>query len=233
MITITQFGSCRSNCANSLYKSTGLNEVISYTHTTKEHLQLLDFIEGRKEFPYPFNRYCFRTSIISQPSNVEWRASYAEALKSTDLFLVELCSTRLYMHSNYYLHHLAVDRRFDYWRNTDPEFDARSRMFRQDEGELEEEMLELEHRLRKPMIFLTHFDAGVNGMPLLLRRRELIQAVERIGRCHGLHVFNPSVVLGKYKQSEVLDADAGHYTMTGTMAVGELLSNKIKEVLCL
>jgi hypothetical protein len=59
-MSITLFGSCR---IARICNNNNLNEEISYTHNTKEVIQLIKFLKGELEIQFPYNMLCFRTGI--------------------------------------------------------------------------------------------------------------------------------------------------------------------------
>ena len=84
---VTPFGSCR---VEDVAHSTHLNKLTSYTHCTKETIQLIKFIKGELKFDAPHDMYCLRKSIKNgKPWTVEPAVS-PTIMKSTLQLLIIL-----------------------------------------------------------------------------------------------------------------------------------------------
>lgn len=113
-MSITLFGTCRINgIANN-----NLNNLINYTHSTKEVIQQIKFLMG-VSLPYPFDRLCFRTGIIENRS-ILYNSEFNNIFNKSNICVVEICSNKKYVYDNYYLHHLSVDKRFINYNNNTP-----------------------------------------------------------------------------------------------------------------
>jgi hypothetical protein len=113
---ITLFGSCR---LNNLHYLNNLNNITNYTHSTKEVIQLIKFLKGEMNFPIPYNRLCFRSAILNN-NYVEYNEIYNTIFANTNIFVIEICSIKKYMHNGYYMHHLPFDKlwhKFDNYQN--------------------------------------------------------------------------------------------------------------------
>ena len=85
---ITLFGSCRINGVNN---NNNLNNMINYTHSTKEVIQLINFLTGDSEIPSPYNKLCFRTAICNNIPIV-FKDEYKQLFIDTKVFIIEICS---------------------------------------------------------------------------------------------------------------------------------------------
>ena len=97
-----------------------LNNLISYTHSTKEVIQLIKFLKRELVIPEPYNKYCFRTAI-TENKFISCNDTYNKLFTDTNTFIIEICSSKKYIHNNFYLHHLSVDKRFGRYNETDVE----------------------------------------------------------------------------------------------------------------
>jgi hypothetical protein len=107
-MSITLFGTCR---INGIKNNNNLNNLINYTHSTKEVLQQIKFLLGEKYFPSPFDKLCFRTGITKN-SPILYNTTFNELFEKSTVCVIEICSDKKYMYDDFYLHHLCVDKRF-------------------------------------------------------------------------------------------------------------------------
>lgn len=254
---LTLLGSCRLNGIKRHFNTTNLNEQITYTHSTKEHIQLIKFISGKQPLPLPpYNWYCFRTSIM-QPRKIYekhfgdpkgdalpnyWKANkidcgiqintnHINQFNNTTHFIVEICSNALYISNNYFLHHLAVDPRFDEYRLTDLDIINNTIKKYQNIEEIKSDILELKNLLQpKKMVIVTHINAK-NGNTVLNRRDNLIQTLEIICKEYNISIINPTMILEHNRQDRILTNDLGHYTPYGEQVVGSLFKREIEKIL--
>lgn len=62
-MSLTLFGTCR---ITNMQKNNNLNNLITYTHSTKEVIQFIKFLTGELCIPPPYNKFCFRTGICDK-----------------------------------------------------------------------------------------------------------------------------------------------------------------------
>lgn len=221
---ITQFGSCRVAELEFPCMVSGLAQWIGYTHSTAETLQMIRFIKGDLIIPHPYNRYCFRTAILStdveyrlnpQPRYISWSSDFKNLFDITDRFVVEVSSMKTYKSGGYYLHNLAVDKRDRFWKYTDHKeiFDDLT-IGLQSVDEIEYDLLEIRDALDKPMLVVSHFDATKDGL-CLDKRHQLVEILGYVCGRHNIKFYNPTSVLKDYKQSEIINDDLTHYTSLG------------------
>jgi len=113
-MSITLFGSCRLNKIN---KNNNLNNLINYCHSTKEVIQFIHFLKGKLNISEPYNKLCFRTAIIND-TFIDYHDFYNKLFLDTNIFFVEISSNKKYIHNDFYLHHLSVDKRFNNYMKT-------------------------------------------------------------------------------------------------------------------
>lgn len=159
---ISLFGSCRLLCINKYFQCTGLNESISYTHTTGEAIQLAKFINGNIEIPEEVRKYCFRTGIIHNKL-ITYTKEFQKEFQETDLFVIEVCSIKNYMYNDFHIHHLAVDKRLNYYQNTPKEITCNTRIVRQKESDIEKDLLKINNMIgNKKILIVSHINAMAN-----------------------------------------------------------------------
>ena len=142
-MSITLFGSCR---INNIKNKNNLNNDLNYTHSTKEVIQLINFLKGELVIPRPYNQLCFRTAIIKK-KYIYYEDTYNKLFGNTDTFIIEICSSKKYVHNNFYLHHLCVDKRFDYDRSTPSEILKNVIIEKQSDEEIENDILKIQKML--------------------------------------------------------------------------------------
>ena len=192
-----------------------ISDDINYTHSTKEVIQMIKILQGELIIPHPYNRFCFRTSICNK-SHIDLNESYKTRFDKSDLCVIEICSTKTYIHNQFYLHHLCVDKRFpNHTVNTPSEIINNFNIENQTENEIENDILEIQKILEnKKLIIVSHYNSTCNGK-YIKSRNNLINILDSICKKHNIHFVNPSNVLSKFSQDKVLQNDLGHYTDFG------------------
>ena len=207
----TLFGSCR---ISKIHGSNNLNRLINYTHCTKEVLQFINFLKGNLEIPYPYNISCFRTAICNNIP-IHYCKEFTDNFDRTDIFIIEICSSKKYIENNYYLHHLSVDKKRHWYHKTVNSILEKSTMETQTDEEIENDILEIQRLLHpKRIIIISHYNAKKDGK-LLESRNKLICLLDKICKKHSIYFINPTVVLQSYNQCVILKDDLGHYTNKG------------------
>jgi len=162
---VALLGTCRLLPVRRHFDCTGFDQDISYVHSTKEILQLLWFITKQIEIPDAVNRFCFRTSILNHRP-VPHSQKFVDQFNAADLFVVEVCAQKKYMFDKYVMHHLAVDQRLHYYRDTPKDVRQRTVAVHQGSDEIDEDIdkiVRLVHPRR--VLVVSHFNAMVNMAP--------------------------------------------------------------------
>jgi hypothetical protein len=204
-MSITLFGSCRIN----LPDNNNLNNLITYTHSTKEVIQYIKFLKGELIIPTPYNILCFRTAICENKC-INYEDKYNKLFMDTDLFIIEICSNKKYIHNDFYLHHLCVDKRCGEIINQTPSEILDTFIFeKQSDEEIENDILEIQKMLYpKKIIIVSHYNAIHNG-EYIKTRNHLINLLDTICKKHIIPFVNPTNVLSKYTQEQVIEDDLG------------------------
>jgi hypothetical protein len=191
-MSITLFGTCR---LDRISNHNNLNNLINYSHSTKEVIQFINFLKGELNIPNPYNKLCFRTAIC-QNTNINYDDSYTKAFDDTDIFIIEICSTKKFIHNDFYLHHLCVDTRWPEFNNRGPaEILNNVIIERQSDEEIENDILEIQKMLYpKKIIIVSHYNSKRNG-ELMNSRNNLIILLDSICK--------------KYDISSVIDVGCG------------------------
>jgi hypothetical protein len=226
-MSITIFGTCR---LNRIYNKNNLND-INYTHSTKEVIQFIRFLKGELIIPNPYNYVCFRSAICNH-GNVYYNNNFKKLFEDTKIFILEICSKKLYIHNNFYLHHLCVDKRqAGYNVNTPREILDNYVIEKQSDEEIENDILEIEKMLHpKKMIIVSHYNSKING-EYIDSRNKLINLLDHICKKHNIHFIDPTIVLSNYSQEEVMTDDLGHYTDFGINEFTNYANNYVNNIL--
>jgi len=209
---VTAFGSCRvSYVAN----NTRLSDTITYTHTTREVLQLVHFIRGHLHLQPPYDKICFRNGIL-RGGPLRWDPVFRDLYEQTDTFVVEVCSRKKYMHGGLCLHDLSVDKRFpDFNRSTPANVLEEFKLEEQTDEEIRQDLLELKATLApKRMVVVSHYNAKLGG-EYLASRNALVQLLKGVCAENAIPFLDPTEALSEFSQEAVISADLSHYTQFG------------------
>ena len=223
---ITLFGSCRISHLN--YHN-DLNNLISFTHSTKEVIQYINFLKGELIIPIPYNKLCFRTAICDN-TYINYNDLYNKLFIESDICIIEVCSSKLYMYNDFYLHQLCLDTNYEYYKNIN-EIDISDIVIKkQSDEEIECDILEIQKILYpKKIIIVSHYNSKINGK-YLSSRNHLINLLDNICKKYNIFFVNPTSVLSKYSQEEVMTNDLGHYTDIGFQEITEYLNNYVNMI---
>jgi len=220
----TLFGTCR---IKDIKNNNMLNEDINYTHSTKEVIQMIQFLKGEITLQEPFSTLCFRTGIIKNRP-ILYTEEFKKKFLESKLCIIEICSEKTYIFDKYYLHHLSVDPRFlatD--TNTPKEVLDGYVCSKLSYKEIEADILEIKKLIEpRKMIIVTHYDA-ILDTNYIEARHNLITALLQIAEKNGIYIVNPRDVLKDYGQVEVLKLDLGHYTNVGIQIFTNYMNNLV------
>jgi hypothetical protein len=225
-MSITLFGTCRINSVNN---HNDLNNLINYTHSTKEVIQYIKFLKGELIIPVPYNKLCFRTAICEN-KYINYNHVYNKMFIDTDIFVIEICSNKKYIHYGFYLHHMCVDKRFSdfFKKNTPHEILNNFTIEKQSDEELENDILEIQKMLYpKKIIIVSHYNSKQNG-EYIHSRNNLIILLDIICKKYNIPFINPTNVLSNFTQEQVMTNDLGHYTDIGICEFTKYLNNYLK-----
>lgn len=245
-MSITLFGTCRIDKINN---NNNLNNDITYTHNTKELIQFIKYIKGEIKIDKPpYNQICFRTAIGNNLF-IAYNDSYKKRFDDTSIFVIEICSNKKYIYKNYYLHHICVDKRFSQFHtNTPKEVLDNYKIEKQDDEEIENDILEIQKMLYpKKIIIISHYNSKINRIrkknsnkiiivpksngSVIPARDHLINLLNKICKKHKIPFINPTKVLSNYSQEDVMTDDLDHYKDLGFKVFTDYANNFIDKVL--
>jgi len=228
-MSITLFGSCRLNKINN---NNNLNNLINYSHSTKEVIQFIQFLKGELSIPPPYNKLCFRTGIYENKF-INYNDTYNKLFVNTDIFIIEICAIKKFIHNNFYLHHLSVDKAYKntiYQINTPHEILNNFIIEKQSDEEIENDILEIQKMLYpKKIILVSNYNSKLNG-EYINSRNNLIKLLYNICNKHDIPFINPTIVLSNYSQEQVM-TDLDHYTDFGINKFSNYVNIYIKNFL--
>jgi hypothetical protein len=209
---VTTFGSDR---VTGVANNTRLSDTITYTHTTKEILQLIYFLRGYLCLQAPYNTICFRSAIL-RGAPIQWNPIFRDVYRETNVFVVEISSRKKYMHSGLCLHDLSVDKRFpDFNRGTPANVLEEFRVEEQTDQEIREDLLELKATFApRKMVVVSHYNAKLEG-EYLPSRNMLIQFLKGVCAENAIPFLDPTEMLSEFPQEAVISPDLSHYTQFG------------------
>tara|TARA_B110000444_G_scaffold235832_1_gene247188 strand:- start:556 stop:1296 length:741 start_codon:yes stop_codon:yes gene_type:complete len=205
---VTPFGSCR---IEDIAHSSNLSNEISYTHCTKEIIQLIKYINGDIKLENYYDRFCMRKSIINKES-MKYDPSFKERFDKTNVFVLEITSMKKYMYKDKYFSHMAVDRRlFDKdYKNTPEDIFNETNVILQTDEEIENDILEIQKLVfPRPIIVISHINVTYKGKKLH-KRDYLITLLEKICKKNKIMFINPTNLLTQFEQSDIMEPDLGH-----------------------
>jgi hypothetical protein len=220
---ITVFGTCR---ITNISKNNQLCEHTTYTHSTKEIIQLYKFLNGEISIKHPYDTLCFRSAIVYK-TPIKFSSTFKSKLNNSDAFVVEIPSRKKYIHQNHYLHHLCVDKRFDFYKKTEESFLKEYVVEIQSDIEIENDILDIQKMVYpKPLIIVSHYNSVMNGS-FIKDRNNLIILLQTICQKYQIPFINPTEILKNYNQNIVMSEDFGHYTNFGKSKMVEYIDDYI------
>ena len=232
-MSITLFGTCR---LNHIYNNNNLNNLINYTHSTKEVIQFIKFLKGELSIPNPYSQLCFRTAICENKF-IDYNDIYNKLFINTDIFVIEICSIKKYMHNGYYMHHLPFDKLWHEFNNYNHKYYIDNTpqnildnyiIEKQSDEEIENDILEIQKMLYpKKIIIVSHYNSKQNG-EYINSRNHLINLLDCICKKYNIPFINPTIVLSNYTQEQVITNDLGHYTDFGINRFSNYINNFLK-----
>jgi hypothetical protein len=160
-IKVALFGTCRLTNIRRNYRCTDFDNAISFVHSTKEIIQLIKFITKQIELPDTINPFCFRTGILSRKP-VPYSDFFLSEFNEADLFVIEISAMKNYLFQGYYLHHLAVDQRLEFFSETPAQILRETEVQYQDRTEIEkdiDEIMTLVHP--RKVLIASHINASI------------------------------------------------------------------------
>lgn len=232
---------CVGTCRISLLPNNNLNNELNYPHSTKEVIQMLQFMKGEIDIPAPYNTLCFRTAICDNEP-VKKDGKYVEMFEKAETFLVEISSRKNYVHNSYYLHHLPFDKNYfiirgkgenfglSLYESKCPEVIRNFKIETQTDEEIESDIVTINNILSgKKLVIVSHLNIEIDGEKIAAREN-LISLLKSLCQKHSIHFLSPSDLMSDYQQEEYLKSDLCHYTEEGHQIVTGKIIKEISKM---
>lgn len=221
---VTIFGSCRQFPIKQYYQTTDIQDLVTYSHYSKEILQLIRYLKY-KNITNEDTRYCFGTNIMNNCST-EINDNLFNFLKTqfdnTTFFLIEIGTRVAYKWKHLYLHGDAIVPKYNFHAIDE------IKTYDLTDEEIEDDLIQIKNELHpKPFLLISHFATYSHG-----KRYELINSLEKICNKLDIPFLNQSIIIEKYgKENIIVDEPVlAHYTEYGKTRIGEILYSKIQEI---
>ena len=178
----------------------------------------------------------FRTAICENKF-IDYNEIYNKLFIDTSIFIIEICSNKKYIHNNFYLHHLCVDKLWHeidnysnkHFMDNTPQYILDNHVIeKQSDEEIENDILEIQKLLYpKKIIIVSHYNSKQNG-EYINSRNHLINLLDSTCKKYNIPFINPTIVLSNYSQEHVMTTDLGHYTDFGINEFTNYVNNYLQ-----
>ena len=184
---------------------------------------MIGFLTRKLSVPSPYDIPCFRTAILEK-KGISCTDQFYSIFSDSDVVVIEICSSKTYIHQGYYLHHLTIDKRFS---ELNIEEFKDCQMVVQTDDEIEKDLLEIKRRLYpKKIIIVSHYNSLRDGIEFP-SRKHLIDLLSRLCTKYNIPFVDPTIALSAYPQEAVMTDDLGHYTAFGRSEIANYMTLKI------
>ena len=216
---VTIFGSCRQDSIYNLPNCnvTGIRDNISYTHYTKEVLEIIKFCKEGHISPEE-TITTFRTPML-----LNKKLYFNEILKknfnNTSVFVLEISSRKTYEFNGKYIHHVLFDD-----DSYNQHYKNHINVSSQSDDEIENDIIQIKKELNRPIIIVSHLLSYNVGT-----RYELVVLLEKICLKHNILFINPEKEIAKlgYNIKDLLGLDSNHYNEKGHDVIGGIYNTFI------
>lgn len=224
---ITILGSCRQQPLSKYFKTTNIQNGVTFPHYTKEILQAAEFCKGVLSMPLDVTQKVFRLGLLTK--NTINSSDFINDFNNTDIFVVEITSRQSYEYEGYYAHWIAYEENeaYGYCNIPDKEKIIKSELSDQ---EIENDIIKLKNVLSpKKLLIVPHIYTRKEG-----KRYDLVKLVESICQKYDLPFLDVSVELEKKQHiSDVYckEQKLAHFTDYGYHLVADIYRDKINSML--
>ena len=217
---VTIFGSCRQE---SLYKIpwikvTGIQNNISFTHNTKEILEVIQFCKEGHVSPEE-TITTFRTPILRK-CQLYFNNSLKNNFNNTKLFVLEIASRKTYEFNGKCVHHILFD---------DNEFKNKITVSTQSDEEIEDNIIQIQQELNhRPMIIVGHIVTYHQGS-----RHDLLTLLEHVCEKQNILFIHPKKEIENLglNVNTFLEKDLTHFNKAGHAIMQNIYNKKMVELL--
>ena len=224
---ITIFGSCRQDTIHNIpgVNVTGIKENISYTHYTKEILEVINFCKNGHLTPEE-TIFTFRTPILKN-AKLYFNNILKQNFETTDIFIIEVASRITYEYNGKYVHHILYDD-----TNYNNKYKDNINVSVQSNEEIENDIIQIKKELNKPIIIVSHIVTYEDSS-----RYELTELLENICLKHNILFINPVKEMKKCGHNNILnliedEKVIAHYNNLGHSIIQNIYNDFIKKSIC-
>jgi len=224
-IKIFKIGSCRSSINEYVLPDIDIFYNYDFCHSTKEVLQYIDFMEGKKKLNKNKEMQC----IMDNPEAYDAKY-YKKYYDEADIIYIEVSSIKIFEYDSYYYSQTRYRSFTENSNNVELDTICYSMTLEQLENDIEE----IKKRINKPVIFQGHYDVSrlvdKNFNKKLIETRKLIDNALLNSADYKIILKNilksPSIMLSKYNES-----DFNHFSEIGYKTIGEEFNKIVKKIL--
>ena len=219
MVLITIFGSCRQESIYSIQnvKVSGIRDNISYTHYTKEVLELIKYCKYGHISPKD-TLTTFRTPILNN-RKLYYNNILKNNFNNTNIFFIEIASRISYNYNDKYVHHIL---------SSNEEIGKYIIIQKQNDLEIENDIIKIKTELNKPIILVGHIVTYNYGS-----RYELLKLLEQICLKYNILFIDPvkEIIIRNYDLKNLLCDDLTHYSQEGHLVMQNIYIDFLKKIL--
>lgn len=221
---VTILGSCRQVPLSKYFKTSCIQEGLTYPHYSKEIIQAMEFCRGESTMPTELTRYIFRNGLLYRTTLSP--APFMEDFSNTDIFIVEIASRICYEYKGHYAHHIAYDNTG--YRIADHESIHKREL---SDAEIEADLLRIKDLAgSKKLLIVPHIYTRKSG-----KRYDLVLLLKMLCEKHDIpfidistEIENSYADLSKIYLPEPILA---HFTEYGASIVADIYRNKISSMM--
>lgn len=221
---VTILGSCRQVPLSKYFKTSCIQEGLTYPHYSKEIIQAMEFCKGESIIPTELTRYIFRNGLLHRTTLSH--TPLMEDFANTDIFVVEISSRLCYEYKGHYAHHIAYD-------NTGYRIEDYASINKREltDAEIEEDLLRIKTLAgSKKLLIAPHIYTRKSG-----KRYELILLLKSLCEKYDIPFVDISYEIEKigvdlstiYLPESVL----AHFTEYGKSIVADIYHDKISNMM--
>lgn len=210
---ITIFGCCRQESIYKYFKVSRIRNEITYTHNTKEVIQLIEYLEG-KEISENIRKYIFRVGLLGL-KEIDINKAKKEYI-NTKLFVIEIATDKVIEFEKYVAHEEILKS----------DVGDRCTSRRQTIEEIEEDIKEINKRLNGKIIIISHIYTKSGA------RSELMKKIKHIADKNSIKYLDVMGILSPIKDKNIFEDEEvlAHYTSDGHKIVGEIYKKIIEKI---
>ncbi|MDQ7787555.1 MAG: hypothetical protein RDU01_08095 [Thermodesulfovibrionales bacterium] len=195
-----------------------LNEPVGYTHTIKEHIQLIKHLRGEKQIPSEFLQYIY-TFYGGNQKRQDIDSLFLHnklMIDKADLYLVEISSLKVIEYNGYYF---QQNRFLKYSNHNIPppseELLVNYKIYTQNDIDFHRDYVALIDELRdKPIIFTGHINLKKENNEYIENRQTINTLLEKFSKMHGKFYYDLSTKISN-SPAEFVSHDLLHLKTKG------------------